>query len=215
MKDTNPAKDLQEIRKMMEDSSKFLSLSGLSGVWAGVIALAGAFTVRQIIDHYLARELHYVFSGRLDESLQELTMQLWMVAFGVLVLALGGGIIITAIKAKKNGQKVFSPIALKMVLAVMTPMLFGGIFVIGLFYHKVYLLIPPAMLLFYGMALLNASRYAHIEVKYLALSEMLLGCLLMFDLDRGLIYWAIGFGVLHIVYGALMWYKYDKKKPVE
>ena len=39
---TNPGEDLQAIREIMERSSKFLSLSGLSGIFAGVCALIGA-----------------------------------------------------------------------------------------------------------------------------------------------------------------------------
>lgn len=199
---------------MMENSSKFLSLSGLSGVFAGVIALVGALAAHLLIENFTVKYMHYFASGRLEKEISGLELNLILLAAGVLILALGGGMLITGIKAKKNSQKLFSPISFRLLRSVMVPLSFGGIFILGLYYHNLFLLIPPAMLVFYGMALLNASKYVHVDIKYLALSEMILGSILIFIPQHGLLFWALGFGVMHILYGTIMYFKYDRKKEI-
>jgi hypothetical protein len=211
MSKINPIQDLQEIRKMMEENSKFLSLSGLTGVFAGSMALIGVFSAHLLIQEYSVKFLHYSAIGRLSKASYQLELNLFLIAVGVLVFAIGGGLIMTALKAKKNNQKLFSPITYRLLRSLMIPLFFAAIFIVGLYYHKAYLLIPPAMLIFYGMALLNASKYVHVDIKYLAVSEMILGSILIFVPQYGLWFWAIGFGVLHILYGAIMHFKYDRK----
>lgn len=51
--------DLKEIRSMMEKSSRFISLSGLSGVSAGIVALAGAVMAWWYIQNNLETSIHY------------------------------------------------------------------------------------------------------------------------------------------------------------
>jgi len=213
MKDSNPIQDLQEIRKMMEDSSKFLSLSGLSGVFAGTIALIGAGLAYWRITSFFKLTLHYSASGQIEEQLGRLDLHLFLLALAILVTAVGGGVFFTWIKAKKEGKKLFTRLSFRLVRSLMVPLVFAGIFIIGLYYQGYFNLIAPAMLVFYGMALLNASKYVHEDIKYLALCQMTLGTSLIFFQvpGLGLLFWAIGFGVLHIVYGAIMYYKYDRK----
>ena len=215
MSKNNPIEDLQEIRKMMEDSSKFLSLSGLSGVFAGVVALLGALAAHLMIEEFTVKYMHYFASGKLEKEIFSLELNLFLTAIAVLVLAIGGGMLMTGIKAKKDGKKLFSPISFRLLRSVMVPLSFGGIFIVGLYYQNVYLLIPPAMLVFYGMALLNASKYVHVDIKYLALSQMILGCILIFVPQHGLLFWALGFGVMHILYGTIMYFKYDKNAQIK
>ncbi|MBD3638813.1 MAG: hypothetical protein HUJ25_15780 [Crocinitomicaceae bacterium] len=212
MSNNNPIEDLQEIRKLMEDSSKFLSLSGLSGVFAGLIALAGAWLAHYQIQVFGKRALHYSATGEFDDRLYQLDLTLMGIAAGVLVLAIGFGILFTAIKAKKQGQKLVSPLGYRVVRSLLTPLLFGGVFIIGLYINNQFYVIAPAMLIFYGMALLNVSKYLTVEIKYLALCEMALGAYLALFPGMGLILWAVGFGVLHIIYGAIMYFRYDYKK---
>lgn len=213
MNNTNPIEDLAEIRKMMEGSSKFLSLSGLSGIFAGLTALAGAGIAYALIEDFAVKSRHYFFlsEGVGSQKLMELEFKLMLLAAAVLGLAIGFGLLFTYLKAKKNKQKLFNPVSFRMLRSLMVPLLMGGLFVLGLYYHGAYGLIAPATLIFYGMALLNASKYVQVELKYLALLEMILGVIGVFALGWGLIIWAVGFGVLHIVYGIIMWFKYDRK----
>lgn len=213
MNNTNPIEDLAEIRKMMEGSSKFLSLSGLSGIFAGLTALAGAGIAYALIEDFAVKSRHYFFlsEGVGSQKLMELEFKLMLLAAAVLGLAIGFGLLFTYLKAKKNKQKLFNPVSFRMLRSLMVPLLMGGLFVLGLYYHGAYGLIAPATLIFYGMALLNASKYVQVELKYLALLEMILGVIGVFALGWGLVIWAVGFGVLHIVYGIIMWFKYDRK----
>lgn len=212
MNTTNPIEDLQEIRKMMEGSSKFISLSGLSGIFAGIVALVGAALAFIKIESFNKLALHYYATGNIEKEYQTLDMTLIAIAGGVLIIAFGGGILFTGIKAKKNGQQLWSPVAYRLLRSLMVPLGFGGLFVIGLYYSDTFHIIAPAMLIFYGMALLNASKYLTVDIKYLALCEMALGVILTFIPGYGLWFWAFGFGVLHIIYGTIMYFKYDYKK---
>jgi hypothetical protein len=212
MKNTNAIEDLQEIRKMMEGSSKFISLSGLSGIFAGIVALAGAGIAYMKIENFNKMSLHYYATGNLDQEYAELDVTLLGIAVSVLIVAFAGGILFTHLKAKKNGQKLFSAVAYRMMRSLLVPLVFGGLFIVGLYYNKSFHIIAPAMLIFYGMALLNASKYLTVDIKYLALCEMMLGVILVFKPGYGIWFWAFGFGVLHIVYGSIMYFKYDHKK---
>ena len=211
MNKIDPIEDLAEIRKMMEGSSKFISLSGLSGVFAGLTALCGSAAAYLLVKKFMKLRDHYVFSGQFEEKGKELESNLIMIALAVLVVAIGFGILFTFLKAKKQNLKLVSAVSFRLVRSLMVPLFFGGIFVIGLYYQKAYVLIAPATLIFYGMALLNASKYVQVELKYLALCQMALGVLSVFFLGKGMLFWALGFGVMHIVYGGLMWWKYDRK----
>jgi len=212
MKKNNPIEDLAEIRKMMEGSSKFLSLSGLSGIFAGLTALGGAAIAYMLIQDYAVKSRHYFFLSEdtSNEKFRELEFKLMLLAGVVLGLAIGFGLLFTYLKAKKDQQKLFNPVSFRLLRSLLVPLVMGGIFTLGLYYHGLYTLVAPATLIFYGMALLNASKYVQVELKYLALSEMILGVIGVFALGWGLVIWAVGFGLLHIIYGVIMWYKYDR-----
>lgn len=219
MEKNNPIEDLQEIRKLMENSSKFLSLSGLSGIFAGLTAIAGAVLAYFQIKSFNTKFIHYAATGRSIPEEDALQFRLFLIALSVLILAVSFGILFTAIKAKKEGQKLWTPLAYRVLRSLLIPLSFGGLFILALIKqgqlgYPVFHLIAPAMLLFYGMALLNASKYFSVEIKYLALGEMLLGAFLAFYPGYGLLVWAIGFGVLHIVYGAVMYFRYERNNSL-
>jgi hypothetical protein len=211
MTDKNPIEDLREIRKMMESSSKFLSLSGLSGVFAGLCALIGAWFAYREMNHMYDLQYWYAVQGRMDDWNVNLNLKLAIIAIIVLVSALSFGILFTWLKARKQKKKLWTPLSIRLIISLMVPLGFGGLFIIGLYYQGYFALIAPATLIFYGLALLNGSKYVHVDIKYLALCEMALGVLAVFKLYYGLYFWAIGFGVLHILYGLIMYFKYDRK----
>ena len=219
MNKIDPVEDLAEIRKMMEGSSKFISLSGLSGVFAGLTALIGSAVAWMVIQDFNKRFLHYNFAGSINEEYKRLDNILFLIALGILIGALGFGLLFTYLKARRNNQKLVSPVAFRLMRSLMTPLGFGGLFIIGLYSVGYYELIAPATLIFYGMSLMNASKYVQVELKYLALCEMALGVIAIFALKADfdirstlqIGIWALGFGVLHIIYGLIMWNKYDRK----
>jgi len=195
--------DLHEIRSLMERSARFISLSGLSGVCAGCFALIGAFIAYQRFD------ISGLRSAGNYHNAQENLLFLALVAAGVLLCSLAGGIFFTTRNANKKGQKIFDRTTWFLLANLAIPLAAGGFFCIILLYHSPEL-IASAMLVFYGMALLNASKYTLTDIRYLGISEIILGLIGGVFTGYGLLLWAIGFGVLHIVYGAVMYYKYER-----
>ncbi|MFY8185580.1 MAG: hypothetical protein ACOVLD_05880 [Bacteroidia bacterium] len=203
---------LQDIRKMMQRSSRFLSLSGLSGVFAGTYALGGAYIAylwqQDILKEYFSPEYIYEFRGLLEDAY---FLKFGALATGVLTLSLITGLIFSAKKAKKAGQKLLDHGAKLLLMNLAIPLLAGGAFCLLLIMRGDVLLVAPALLIFYGISLLAAGKYTLDEVRYLGICEVVLGLINgFFFMGDGLLFWAIGFGVLHIVYGLVMWNKYDR-----
>ena len=194
-------KDIQDIKQMMSQSSKFISLSGLSGILAGIYALIGAYVVNYLIE-----------KNKYDVIIIEgLTFKLIILtAFVVLVLSLVTAYIMTVHKAKKVGEKVWDASSKRLLINFCIPLFTGGIFALLLLRHEVYGLIAPITLIFYGMACLNASKYTLRDVRYLGITEIMLGLIAVEFSGYGLYFWVLGFGICHIVYGAVMYFKYDR-----
>lgn len=204
MESKNYHEDLLHIRSMMEKSSRFISLSGLSGVFAGVVALLGASYAYYLFQEY---GVNY-FDGERNFYSPELVQKLFWVALSVLGLAIGGGYFFTALKSKKKGKKLWDSTSKRLLVNFCTPLFAGGFVCIALQYHHLFALIAPCMLIFYGLALVNAGNFTFTDVKFLGYLEIVLGFISLFYLGWGLITWAIGFGVLHIIYGLVMHKKY-------
>ena len=201
---------IQDIRNMMKKSTRFLSLSGLSGVFAGIYALLGAFLAFRYLN-YIVNNIFDIKSGeRLNTT--EIYLNFILIALGVLVLSIITAYYFSNKKAKQNGQSLFDHAAIRVLINLCIPLVAGGIFCIALLYHGSIVYIAPAMLLFYGVALINASKYTYDDIRYLGLCQITLGLINSFNLGNGLWYWSLGFGVLHIVYGGVMWWKYERKK---
>ena len=203
---------LQQIRTMMEKSSRFISLSGLSGVFAGLIALMGAAVVYVYLGvlPFVKTPGYYIVAQNYNKWGIDYRSFFLLVAMAVLVVALAGGIFFTTRKARANGQKIWDALTQRLLINLFIPLSAGGIFCLGLMYHGLVGLIAPSTLIFYGLALLNASKYTFNDIRYLGICEILLGLFGIFFLGYGLDLWALGFGVLHIVYGMVMYWKYER-----
>jgi hypothetical protein len=188
--------DLKAIREMMEKSSKFLSLSGLAGVSAGVTAIAGA-----------AIAYFYI----LKECTDNLKILLLVDALIVLVVSICFGFYFSWRKARKNKHKLFNKLAFKTLYNLGVPLVVGGIVSLILIYRNQTDLVAAIMLIFYGLALVNVSKFTFNEVHYLGIAEIVLGIAAALFLYHGLLFWTIGFGFCHIVYGIIMYKKYDLK----
>ncbi|WNM18544.1 hypothetical protein [Flavobacterium capsici] len=194
-------KDIQDIKQMMSQSSQFISLSGLSGILAGIYALIGAVFVNYLID---TNEYEVII-------LESYTFKsIITTAIVVLVLSLVTAYIMTIQKAKKVGEKVWNPTSRRLLINFCIPLFTGGIFAMLLLRHQVYGMIAPITLIFYGLACINASKYTLRDVRYLGLTEIILGLLAVEFSGYGLYFWVLGFGICHIIYGAVMHFKYDR-----
>ena len=202
--DKNYQEDLNHIRNMMEKSSRFISLSGLSGVFAGIIALLGAMYVYFVFQ----REGINYFDGKRNVFTSDLVVELTIIATIVLISAISVGYIFTARESKKKNQKIWDSLTKRLLFSFAVPLVTGGFFCLILLYHHLFVLVAPSTLIFYGLGLVNAEKYTLSDVKYLGFLQIVLGLLSCLFLGWGLVFWTIGFGVLHIVYGLVMHRKY-------
>lgn len=203
-------RDLSEIKKMMNRSSRFISLSGLAGVFAGGYALIGAFLAELILSKYGTsyEDSFGSVSGKVNE---ELFTDLFLVAVGVLVLAIGTAIGLTTRKAKGNNHKIWDSTSQRLMINFFAPLLAGGIFCLILLQYELKGLIAPSMLIFYGLALIHASKYTYSDLRSLGYTNLVLGLLSTQFLGYGLYFWAAGFGIFHILYGIWMYNRYERR----
>lgn len=197
--------DLVHIRSMMERSSRFISLSGLSGVFAGIFALIGASYAAFLFE---SNGMSY-FDGLEKVYSDDLIFKLIVLAVVILVLALFSGFLFTYKKSKKNNLPIWTSTTKMMLLQLAIPLVVGGVFCLALIYHGLFVFLAPATLLFYGLAFVNAGKYTYSDIQYLGCFQLFLGSVSLFFLGYGLIFWTLGFGILHIVYGTIMFKKYD------
>ncbi|MBI5857762.1 MAG: hypothetical protein HZB42_08925 [Sphingobacteriales bacterium] len=208
-KNLQPTEALKDIRQIMERSSRFISLSGLSGVAAGVCALGGAWIANGIIE----KEGH---AGYFIDSLRtgvydSFTLKLFAVAAVTFTAAFISAFYLTWRKAKKSSLPVWDHTSKRLFWNMIIPMTAGGLFILGMLYYGEWRFVGPACLIFYGMALVNASKYTLSDIRYLGYCEIMLGLISIYFIGYGLYFWAAGFGALHIVYGTVMWFKYERK----
>ncbi|MEZ5010853.1 MAG: hypothetical protein R2744_04275 [Bacteroidales bacterium] len=203
--ENNENGDIRAIRDMMERSSRFLSLSGLSGVFAGLYAIAGALVAWHfVLDGGFEISGEYPGGGSNPGS----RLLLMVDASAVLVAAIVTALWLSARKASREGHKIWSPVTVRLLSDLSVPLFAGGIFSLVFLFTGNAVFIAPAMLVFYGIALVNVSRYTFGEVRYLGLSEILTGLVALFFPGHGLIFWIAGFGLLHIAYGIILQRKY-------
>lgn len=207
MDNQNYLDDIRDIKKMMNRSTQFLSLSGLSGVFAGTYALIGAWFANEIIKHEISRS-DYMVRYRDIENM--LLVKVAAIGLGILALSVISALICTHLKAKKNGESIWNNTSKRLIVNFLIPLFTGGIFALILLRHSYFELIAPVTLVFYGLACINASKYTHRDVRYLGLTVTILGLVNTEMPGYGFELWALGFGVCHIFYGAIMYFKYDR-----
>lgn len=202
----------------MERSARFISLSGWSGIWAGTVGLVGSYIARKWLKQLPAAYYspYRTAPSSVDDGLYNaMVMKFMLLAAAVLIVALAGGYYFTLRKTRRQGHTFWNSASRRMLSQIAIPLAAGGIFALNFLrdHHEGY--IAPTCLVFYGLALINGSKYTLSDIKYLGLCEVALGCISLFLPGFGLTFWAIGFGVLHILYGIIMWNKYDKHSGKE
>ena len=187
-------KDLSDIKQMMNRSSRFISLSGLAGVFAGVYAIVGAVIAKVLLSEQDAG----IETLMLDSVNKELLTQLILVAIAVLVLAIGTAVFLTTRKAQKSNDKVWDSTSKRLLINFFAPLTAGGLFCLVLLQYGLIGLIAPCMLIFYGLALIHASKYTFGDLRSLGYSNLILGLIATQFLNYGLYFWAVGFVLFHI-----------------
>ena len=200
---------LKDIRSIMEKSSKFLSLSGLSGIFVGVFALfCGAialYVIKTNISIYNENSIHSS-----THSFSSIDFKLLSIAILTLVISILGAFYFTYKKSKKLSYKIWNNTSKRVLASLSIPLITGGIVCLYLWTHAYYELLAPLSLIFYGVSLLNSSKYLLPEIKWLGNSEIFLGLINLLWPGYGIYFWMTGFGLLHLIYGIAMWNKYDR-----
>ncbi len=200
--------DIQDIKSIMEERSRFLSLSGLSGILAGIYALVGAYVAYQFATTASSIAYKDIKAGLLTP----IVFKLLAVAAIVLLLSVGTAYFFTRRKAKRRNEAMWTPATKRALKSFILPLITGGLFCVLLFFRKYTLLLAPTTLIFYGLALYSASKYTVKDVGMLGILEIIVGLVCMLYPGKGIFFWAFGFGVLHILYGTIMYFKYDRNE---
>ncbi|MEO7446448.1 MAG: hypothetical protein ABIT96_08485 [Ferruginibacter sp.] len=212
----NSAGQLQHIKNMMERSSRFISLSGLSGVSAGICALAGAALAFPFVygakDHRISEPHSIDYNFLFDWDFLFNSWLFW-IAIATLVGAVLFAFLFTWRKSKLQGLAIWGAAARRMLINLLIPLVAGGLLVLKLAGMGQFILLAPVTLLFYGLALINAAKYTLGEIRYLGYCQVILGIVSLWWPSYGLYFLAFGFGILHILYGGVMWYTYEKNPP--
>lgn len=190
----------------MDRTTRFISLSGLSGVFAGLSALAGAAVVKWYFTQHNVNYPETLGSNLTDDNL----LFILSIAAAILIAAFSTAIFFTARHARKHNQHTWDNQSKRLLINLAIPLAAGGVFSAVLVYHNLLYLVAPATLIFYGLALLNGSKYTLGEIRYLGILQIVLGLIASALVSYGLMIWTLGFGVLHVVYGAVLYFKYER-----
>lgn len=200
MSNENYLKDISEIKHIMNKSSRFISLSGLSGILAGIYALVGA-----ALTYYLVTT-HSNGTLLLDGWVFRTVL---LILFMIALLSIATGILLTTRKAKKTGEQIWDNSSRRLLINFLIPLVVGGLYCLIILSQGKYGQTGALMLIFYGLALVNASKYSIGDIQYLGFIEVILGLIAAFYPGLGFWLWVLGFGIMHIVYGTWMHFKYD------
>lgn len=201
MSEQDYLKDISEIKNLMNRSSRFISLSGLSGIFAGIYAIIGA----AVAYFFFFPEADYV-------TLHSWNFKMLIgILIAVAVLSIVTAYLLTTRKAKANNAKIWDDTTKRLLLNFMIPLVTGGIYILIKLNSQHYGLTAALMLIFYGLALVNASKYTIGNVKYLGYVEIITGLLCAALPGYGFLFWVFGFGVMHIIYGSIMYFQEKKQ----
>ena len=203
MESKNYLEDIIEIKSMMTKSSRFISLSGLSGILAGIYALIGGAIAYYLVSNSVRGYLI------LDGTIFRICIAILL---GVAFLSVMTGIYLTTKKAKKNNEKIWDSSSKRLLFNFLIPLVTGGIYILIILNQERYGHTAALMLIFYGLALINASKYSLGDIRYLGYTEIVLGLICAFMPSYGFWFWVLGFGIMHIIYGTWMHFKYDRVK---
>ena len=202
-KEQDHRRDLVEIRSMMERSSKFVWLSSWAGIMAGIYALAGAYIAWKVLNFSPDKILY-------TEGEMPNLAPIVLLALGVLVIAAISAIYFSYARARQRGEKAWNATVRRLLVNIMVPLIAGGLLILIMIAQGFIGFIAPFSLLFYGLALYNASKFTYQEVRVLGVAQILLGLTGSYFVAYGLLLWALGFGIVHIIYGIYIHYKYER-----
>ena len=191
--------DLADIKDMMHRSSKFTALSGLSGILAGVAGLVGGYFTYALLEvNQIKLQLN---PTPIDE---DISIQLLIIAASTLLTAKVFIFFFTSRRMRSNQESIMQKQTQRLMIHLFIPMLAGGLIIVKLLFNDLLGLSIAATLVFYGLGLINASKFTLDEMRSLGILQVLLGVLAVYFPAWSLIIWMVGFGLLHIAFGIYM-----------
>jgi len=200
-------KDLADIRSMMERSSKFMSLSGWAGAVAGFYALIAAGSANF---YFGVNPTKLMYTLESDPEFIAAVPKVAMLGLIAMVLSIGNAMALSSKNAGKKGENIWNAASRQLVVNMAVPLGTGAILILILMNFGLYGLVAPLTLIFYGLALFHAGKFTFVDVTFLGLIQVFLGLLAVFLIEYSLVIWSVGFGVVHIVYGTYMYYRYER-----
>ncbi|MGB8357903.1 MAG: hypothetical protein WCD55_04730 [Bacteroidales bacterium] len=200
--------DIKVIKKLMEESSRFLSLSGISGIIAGLLAIAGAVVAQLIITGTSQPENWYSIPFAADQAEHNTVVLLLADMAVVLVLSLAAAVLFSSRKARKSGHNAWTQITRRMLASLFIPLIAGGLFILMTLNRVPANVTIASTLIFYGLAVISAGKFTFGEIHWLGVLEIVTGLICLLLPEWSVLIWAVGFGAIHIVYGLLMHLRY-------
>ena len=201
--------DISEIRNMMERASRFISLSGLSGVFSGFFAVIGSSAAYWYFNIFAVESTTPFIFSSLGLAEEMLLIGIILPAL-VFIFALGSALYLTTKNSKRKSLPIWDTLTKKLVLNLFGPIFIGGIFILALISKNYFDLLIPASLIFYGLALINGSHFTYSDIRHLGYVQIILGIVSLWLSNYAIIIWGIGFGVMHVIYGMIMYFKYER-----
>lgn len=195
---------IQEMRDMMDQATRFKSISGLSGILAGIFTFICTYTI------YLVTGISPFESEALDRMWLMSSQALILCFISLLIICIGIGFYLAMRNANQSGKSAWDNAAKRLAFSLAIPVFAGGIFSILLTRFGLIAIAAPATLLFYGMGLVSASKYTLDAVRTVGLLFVFLGLLATYFLTYGFLIWTLGFGLLHVIYGFIIYVKYER-----
>ena len=186
----------------MEKSSKFLSFNGLSIVFAGWFAVAGAI--------FASLFLKGSFGSGYNLT-QKMTV---LLADALMVLFLSVAVITFFCwkKARANHETLFNSTTRRAAYSILLPLFAGWIFSFVFLFRGDIHIVCSSTLIFYGLGLVNTSNYTYPNLNYLGITDFILGWSTLFFINSGGYFLWCGFGFCHVIFGFIMYFRYGKDK---
>lgn len=193
---------LQEIKDLMSRSSRFQTISGWSiviiGIYASIVSL-GAWLL--LGDHQSYTWLPQ-FAQDFAINTPSRTLIALVIAAILVVVSFTTVCIGSYLKTKRVNQTfAFDQTVRRCLINFFVPAVAGALFCVAMLVQGHYGLTSSIMLLFYGLALINCSHYTSSSIALLGYGQLLLGIVDCFVIHHAILFWFLGFGLLHIIYG--------------
>ncbi len=144
--ENGPVKALEEIKQIMDRSSRFVSLSGWSGIAAGICALVAAWLAGKKFNEYGISENEYEANSSYtrDGNLLQLDRELLILAVITFIAAFFFAFLFTWLRSRKTGVPIWGLMARKVMINLAVPMIVGGLLIWRITDFGIYGLVAPA-----------------------------------------------------------------------